>query len=88
MYILNPRKGQCANDDARESGEAKLFLNTPYLGHLGLHPGGFERRHGLLCCSWAVKIHKAIAWREKRRERKKKEGKETDISKEKTEADD
>ncbi len=49
-----------------EVATANLFLNTPYLGHLGLHPSSFERRHGLLCCSWAVKIHKAIAWREKR----------------------
>lgn len=61
------RAKQSANNNARGGGGANLFLNTPYLCHLGLHPGGFERRHGLLCCSWAVKIHKAIAWREKRR---------------------
>lgn len=91
--ILNPwgqlNVQQRANDKARGSGDANLFLNTPYLGHLGLHPGGFERWHSLLCCSWTVKIHKAVAWREKRREgervqRKKKTG----ISKEKMKADD
>lgn len=69
--VLNPwmelNVQQSANDNARGGGDFKFFLNTPYLGHLGLHPGGFERRHGLLCCSWAVEIHKAIAWRKKRR---------------------
>lgn len=80
-----------ANDNARESGDTNLFLNSPYLGHLGLHPSGFERRHGLLCCSWAVKIHKAIAWRERRREGErggKKKRKEKSIRKEKIKADD
>lgn len=65
-------RNQSANDSARGSGGAKLFLNTPYLGHLGLHPGGFEGGHGLLRCSWAVKIHKAIACRERERERERR----------------
>ena len=38
-----------------------LIMFSAYLGHLGLHPGGFQRRHRLLCCRWAVKIHKAIS---------------------------
>lgn len=40
-----------------------VLLNTSYLGHLGLNPGGFEGRHGLLRCSWTVKIHEAVTCR-------------------------
>lgn len=40
---LNEQKRKTANDNARGSEDANLFLDTPYLGHLGLHPSGFER---------------------------------------------
>lgn len=43
-----------------------VLLNTSYLGHLGLDPGGFEGRHGLLRCSRTVKIHKAVTCRRRR----------------------
>lgn len=61
--------GGCMQQRARNANQ---FLTAPYLGHLGLHPGGFQRRHSLLCCSWTVEIHKAIAWRERARRRKEK----------------